>query len=222
MSVLEWVFVGSLSLAFLTFLLSIVCIILFFSVNSQLKKMKQKRPKNKNKKKRWLKMRRQLDKKKKKYLGRTVMLLVITVLSVASGAYVRYYQMTNLTTEDGNTLIQSYFLTDEVEKSLVNLQNGADPEKTKKTLDDRTSLLASYGTNAGPSNGLSKEGQKLLVRYYARIRDFSINTYSLSSEQLSDPETVSSYLDTLNQIKSIQKKIFKQFSVNEAALKQKK
>lgn len=129
--------------------------------------------------------------------------------------------MTNLSSADGNIIVQSYFITDEVEKSLTSLQNGADVDKTREKLLELSSLLASYGSTT-PENGLSQKGQQMMNRYYVQLREYGVNIYSLSSEQLSESERITAYLEDLKRIKQTQKKIFKQFSVNESALRQKK
>ncbi|MEI5993780.1 hypothetical protein [Candidatus Enterococcus mansonii] len=221
MSILEWLFIGSLSLAFLAFLIVVMYIVLFFITGNQLKALLKKRPKNKTKRKKWVRIRRQMEKRKKSYVKKIFFITLIALVSLGGGMYARYYQMTNLNAEDSNAIVQSYFLLGEVEKSLSDIQNGADFKKSKATLADRSSLLASYGTTS-PSDVLSKEGQKRLVRYYRQIRDFSVNVYSLTEEELSDSDIMLGYTKDLNQIKKLQEKIFKQFSINESALKQKK
>ncbi|OJG74776.1 hypothetical protein RV12_GL002193 [Enterococcus quebecensis] len=166
-------------------------------------------------------MRRRLEQKKKQYIKRFVVAMIISGISVGTGLYARYYQMTNLSANDGNAIIQSYFLMDEINKNLIGIQNGADTKKTKDKLLELTSLLASYGTTT-PSNALSKDGQRILNRYYAQIRDYSTGLYSQKEEQLNDEGLILEYLEDSKRITGTQKKIFKQFSINESALKQKK
>lgn len=129
--------------------------------------------------------------------------------------------MTNLSSVDSNIIVQSYFIADEMEKTMISLQNGADIGKTKEKLMELSSLMVTYGSST-PENGLSKEGQQLMKRYYVQLRDYGTNIYSLSAEQLNEPKKIISYIEDLKSIKQTQKKVFKQFSVNETALKQKK
>lgn len=166
-------------------------------------------------------MRRQLERKKITYVKRGIILVVLSALSISGGMYARYYQMTNLSSADSNIIVQSYFITDEVEKSLISLQSGADLGKTREKLLELASLLASYGSST-PENGLSKEGQQVMTRYYVQLRDYGVNIYSLTEEQLSQEDKVTMYIEDLKRIKKTQKKLFEQFSINEAALKQKK
>ncbi|MET3563325.1 hypothetical protein ABID30_002418 [Enterococcus rotai] len=183
--------------------------------------LKKKRPKKKIIKKRWMRAKRLLEKKKKQQRVRGFVLIILSILFLVSGFYTRYYEMTNLSSSDGNIIVQSYFVTDEVNKNLNNLQNGSNVEDTKKKLMELSSLLASYGSST-PSNSLSKKGQQTLNRYYVQIRDYGTNLYSLTALQLNNQETISKYLDDMTRINQSQKKLFKEFSINEAALKQKK
>ncbi|WP_086314606.1 hypothetical protein A5821_002189 [Enterococcus sp. 7F3_DIV0205] len=221
MTVLDWLSVGCCSAFLITFLIGLFSFALFFITNKDLDELNRKRPKNKQKKKRWARARRLLIRKKKAQVKRGTILIILSVLFVSSGLYARYYQQTNLSSADSNIIVQSYFVTDEMNKTLVNFQNGGDVEKSKEKLMELSSLMASYGSST-PSNGLSKEGQQILNRYYVQVREYGTNAYSLTAKQLNNPEIISTYIDDLKRIKETQKKVFKQFSINESALKQKK
>lgn len=221
MTVLDWLFVGGISISLLCLIIGVFFIILVFKLMNEYTTLGKKKPKNKGKKKRWVRTRRKIKKKKGSYLKRGISLLIVAVLFCSGGIYARYYQMTNLTSKDSNIIVQSHFINEEIEKSLTGIQNGADVGKTREKLRELSSLLTTYGTTS-PSGSLSQEGQRLMKRYYVQLRDLGVNIYSLSVEQLSEPEKVATYIEDLKRIKQTQKKVFKQFSVNEAALKQKK
>ncbi|EOL49942.1 hypothetical protein [Enterococcus caccae] len=221
MTILSWVFIGCFSAFFISVCLGIFSFAQFFVTTKEMNELNRKRPKKKVRRKRWLRAKKRVEQKKKAQLRRTVVLVVISLSFAGSGFYARHYEMTNLSSTDGNIIVQSYFITDEVNKNLVSLQNGASGDEIKEKLMELSSLLASYGS-ATPSNSLSKEGQQALNRYYVQLRDYGTNLYSLTSEQLNNQETIVSYMEDLNRIKKTQTKLFKQFSVDEAALKQKK
>lgn len=220
MSILDWVVVCSLSLAILLLLWGILYIFLFFRAKKLMKNLSKKRTKDKKKRRKMRKKREQINIKKVKNIKKAIMFLVLAIVSVAGAAYARYYQMTTLTSEDGNAIIQSYFLTDEIEKNLLTIQEGASAEKVKNNLQERSSLLASYGAT-DPSAGLAVDGIKVLKRYFRKVREYGVNVYSLRVEQLQEPETVTKYLDELKGIKEMQQKIFKQYGVNQSALTKK-
>lgn len=221
MTILSWIFIGCLSTFFIAFCVGIFSFVLFFVSKRDMNTLKKRRPKKKINKKRLMQTKRLLEKKKKKQRARGGILVTLSLLFLGGGFYARYYEMTNLSSTDGNIIVQSYFVTDEVNKNLTNLQNGADVDENKTKLMELSSLLASYGSST-PSNSLSKNGQQTLNRYYVQIRDYGTNLYSLSAGQLNNQETISKYLDDMTRINQSQKKLFKEFSINEVALKQKK
>ncbi|MBO0474479.1 hypothetical protein IGL98_003124 [Enterococcus sp. DIV0840] len=221
MTILDWLFIGCCSAFLIAFAIGLFSFALSFVTTKKFNELKRKRPKNKQKRKRWQRKRQQLKKKKTAQIKRGIIFIVLSILFLSGGLYARYYQLTNLSKTDGNIIVQSYFVTEEVNKTLTSLQNGSDVGESKQKLMELTSLLASYGS-ATPSNGLSKEGQQLLKRYYVQLREYGSNTYSLSEEQLNNQETVLTYINDLKRVEQTQKKVFKEFSVNEAALKQKK
>ncbi|WP_430603136.1 hypothetical protein IGJ02_000492 [Enterococcus sp. DIV0724b] len=221
MTILGWIFIGCFSAFFITFFIGAFSFIIFFLRVKDANRLKKRRPKEKQKRKRWMHAKRVLEKKKKMLLKRGIILISLSILFAISGLYTRHYEMTNLSNTDSSVIAQSYFITDEVNKNLLSLQNGKSGEDVKAKLMELSSLLASYGSTL-PSNNLTTEGQHALTRYYVQLRDYGTNLYSLSIKQLNDPKTVQSYVDELARIKQTQKKLFKQFSVNEEALKQKK
>lgn len=220
MSILDWIIISGLSLAVLLLFLGTVYIVLTIKVSQLLKKLPKKRPKDAKKRKKITKKKNVFTLKRRKNIKRAIFFLVMALFSTVGAFYARYYQMTTLTTSDGNAIIQSYFLTDEIEKGFVSLQEDASPEKIKNTLQERSSLLTSYGTT-DPSAALTMEGKRLLKRYFTRIREYGVNVYSLNVAQLEDAETVTKYLKDLEEIKEMQKKIFEQFGINQSALKKK-
>lgn len=221
MTIVDWLFIGCCSAFLITFIVGVFSLIVSIGTTKNFNELKQKRPKNKKKRKRWQRARQQLKKKKQVQVKRGIILIILSILIAAGGFYARYYQMTNLSSSDSQIIVQGYFISEEVGKTFQGLQNGADIEESKVKLMELTSLLTSYGTSV-PSNGLSKEGQKVLNRYYVQMREYGTNAYSLTAEQLGNQETISTYLEDLKRVQQTQKKVFEEFGVDETALKQKK
>lgn len=221
MSILDWSFVALLSAALLFVLFALLCFFMALSTGRKVKRFKRKPPKNKQKRKRFLVKRRSLEKQKKRQ--RTLgLLFMLGMLATGGGAvYSRYYQMTNLEASDSEAIVQSYYLTGEIEQQLTNIKNGENPEKSINTLRDVSSRLASYGIKR-PYEGLTEEGQKILTRYYATIKSLGTNLANQTIASLEKNEIVESYFKDIEKVKAGQKKVFKVFSVNESALKQKK
>ncbi|WP_375178720.1 hypothetical protein [Enterococcus rotai] len=221
MVLLDWFFIGLLSFAMLCSLLLLFYLFYFFSIQKELKKKQwHKRPKNKVKRKKWLRTRKMLEKQRKRYGINVFIFLVVMLISAGSAFYARYYQLTNLTSDDAKVVVQGYLLTEDLEKKMMTIKEGGSVEKVYPQFQEVSSLLVSYG-NRPVSGGLSTEGAKLLTRYYVSMKNIGLNLTTLSQEQLTEQETINGYLKDLKKINERQKAVFNYFKVNESALKQK-
>lgn len=221
MSILDWCFIVLFSLAILLLLSSGFCLFLRMNYSKNYQRMKKRRPKNKKKYKKWRSSYRQLQKKAKKTLRNAILLIVFSTMCFAVSFYTRYYQLTHLNAEDGEIIVQTYFLVDSIEKDLLSIQNGKKPVELQEKLQNTTSMLVSYGSQP-PSIGLSAEGQQLLNQYYVNSKEFGMNLNSQTLEKLEEKRTIENYLLDTKKLKANQQVIFKTFNLNESALKQKK
>ncbi|EOH92446.1 hypothetical protein UAW_03111 [Enterococcus haemoperoxidus ATCC BAA-382] len=221
MVLLDWFFIGLLSFAILCFLLLLFCLLYFFSIKKELRKKQwHKRPKNKMKRKKWLRARKSLEIRKKRYATKVFILFVVMFISAGSAFYARYYQLTNLTSEDAKVVVQGYLLTEDLKEKMITIKEGGSAEKVYPQFQEVSALLVSYG-NRPVSGGLSTEGAKLLTRYYVSMKNVGLNLSTLSQTQLEQQETIDGYLKDVERINERQKAVFSYFKVNESALKQK-
>lgn len=220
MVLLDWFFIGLLSLAMLCFLFVLFCLFYFFTIKIELKRSQSRRPKKKSKRKKWIRERQLLIRRQKRYLKNSLIFIVILFLALGSAVYARYYQLTNLTSEDAKVVVQGYLLTEDLEQKLGTIKEGGSIEKVYPQFQEVSSLLVTYG-NRPVSAGLSKEGAKLLSRYYVSMKYVGMNLSTLTQEQLGNKEIMESYLKDLSKINERQKEVFTYFKVNESALKQK-
>lgn len=221
MVLLDWFFIGLLSFAMFCVLFVLLCLFYFFSINQELKKKQwRKRPKDKVKRKKWLYARKTLEKQRKRYGTNVFILMFIVVLATGSAFYARYYQLTNLTSDDAKVVVQGYLLVEDLGNKLATIKDGGSVEKVYPQFQEVSSLLVTYG-NRPVSGGLSTEGAKLLTRYYVSMKNIGMNLSTLSQEQLADQETIDGYLKDIKKINERQKAVFNYFKVNESALKQK-
>lgn len=221
MSVLDWLFIGLLSSGFVSILVLLFVSIRFFSIQRTLKLLNRKRPKNKQKKRQLKKKKYQLQKQKRIFFRWLLLLSIFGIVTICAALYVRYYQSTNLSAEDSNTIVQSYFVTEEINTNLNDIENGGSIEKIQPKLRDVSSLLVSYG-NRNLAPGMSEEGTSLLIRYKAMMKEIGMNIYALSNEDLANPQMISDYQKDLEKLTQSRKKVFDYFKINEVALKQKK
>lgn len=221
MSLLDWLFIGQLSFATLCFLFIFFFFFYSLSIRKELKKSKwKKRPKNKVKRKRWIKARKQLEKRRKRSNRNVIVFLVLVIIASGGAFYSRYYQMTHLTAEDAKSVVQGYFMTEDMEKKLITMKEGGSIEKEYPTYQEISSLIVTY-SNRSVSDGLSEEGKRLLTRYNVGLKNLGANLHSLSEQQLEDKELIDGYLNDIQKMKKQQKEVFKYFRVNESALKRK-
>lgn len=221
MSILDWTFVALISSALLFVIFAGFSFFLSFSTEKKAQKFKRRPPKNQQKRKRFLAKRRNLEKQKQQQKNLGVLFIICMLLTGGSAFYSRYYQMTNLEAGDSEAIVQSYYLIEDIEEQLANLKNGTNPEKSIKNLREVSSRLASYGVRR-PYQGLAEEGQKVLTRHFALMKNLGVNLASQSVESLTNPEIMESYVNDVSKIKESQKRVFEEFKVNESALKQKK
>ncbi|WP_086348683.1 hypothetical protein [Candidatus Enterococcus clewellii] len=221
MTILDRLFIGLLSFGFLCLLFTVFFIFSFFSNKRKTKQLeKRRRPKNKKKRIRLKKELRLLKKTQKKLLVWSVLVFLLSAGAIGGGVYARYYQLTNLTKEDSNTIVQSYFLTEEIQENFNQLENGGNTEKIQSVLRDRSALLVSYG-NRNISIGMSEEGTKLLVKYTSMMRESGTNLYSASVAQLDNPELREGYKSDMEKLVKQQQKVFDYFKISESSIKKK-
>lgn len=214
-------FIGLLSSAILFLLMSFLFLFFYFGTKKECKRTEEIRVKNKKKKKKLRIKIRKLQKKQRSQLYRVCVFLLLMFLTAGGALYARYYQLSNLTVEDAAVVANGYYLVGEVEKQLNSLEKGASAEKTIKNIKSISSQLTSSSAQT-PSRGMSVEGQKLLNRHFTLMKNLGINLYGQSQEALKKPATVGEYLNDIKKIHASEQTVFKEFKINESALKQKK
>ncbi|WYK01550.1 hypothetical protein A5821_002687 [Enterococcus sp. 7F3_DIV0205] len=214
-------FIGLLSGAILFLLFGIFFLFLSLSTKRKWKIMVSRRVKNKKKRKRIKFLSHRLEKQKKKQFRTSLIFFFLVLLTAGSAAYSRYYQLTNLTADDADSLAKGYYFVGELEKQLKAIDNGANAEKTSKNMRDLSTQLTSVA-NRNASQGMSVEGQKMLNRHFTMTRNLGINISGQDAGKLEDPAYRESYLKDIQKVVTSQKKVFKEFDVNESALQQKK
>lgn len=218
MEILDWLFIGLLSLAILCFVFMLIFSVVTMQTGKKIHRLKVKKPKRKPKLKKWKRACRALMKKRKQQIRWVITFLLIGIIGLSGAFYSRYYQATNLGKKDSDALVQGYFLISGIEEQLNQVQGTDNPKKVQGTLYDLSARLASYGAHS--ANGrLSEEGQKQLNRLYSNMKELGVNMGSQTVESLSDQETLDGYKADLKKTQDNQKKVLKYFRINEASLK---
>ncbi|WP_375180331.1 hypothetical protein [Enterococcus rotai] len=221
MSLLDWVFIGTLSSAILFALFSLFSIFFLFSTGKKIQQLTRIKTKNTRKRK---KIRRALKKvkgKRKKQRWSLVIFVVLVGILSSTAFYARYYQATNLGERDSEGIVQGYYLLNETKDQIDVLSESHNPEKSENNLRELAAKLSSFGMR-GADGRLTEEGQRLLTRYYNQVKELGLNLNNQSAEMLSNQETREIYLNDLQKAQKTQSKIITYFKINENALKQKK
>ena len=221
MELLDWLFIGLLSLAILSLIFLLVFLTLWVTNGGKLKKLQEAKPKKKKKRKRWRRECRQAQQKKRRALRWLLIFLILTGIGAGGAFYTRYYQATNLMQEDSDALIQGYFLLTSIEEQLNQVQGTDNPKKVQGTIYELSARLANYGARRA-SGRLSVEGQTLLNRLYVNMKELGLNLGNQTVETLQNQEALDGYLADLEKTTTNQKKVFEHFRINEESLKQRK
>ncbi|OTN88609.1 hypothetical protein A5819_001090 [Enterococcus sp. 7E2_DIV0204] len=221
MSLLDWVFIGTLSSAILFALFSLFSIFFLFSTGKKIQQLTRIKTKNTRKRK---KIRRTLKKvkgkRKKQRWGLVICVVLVGILS-STAFYARYYQATNLGERDSEGIVQGYYLLNETKNQIDALSESHNSEKSENNLRELAAKLSSFGMR-GADGRLTEEGQRLLTRYYNQVKELGLNLNNQSAEMLSNQEIRETYLNDLQKAQKTQSKIITYFKINESALKQKK
>jgi len=212
MTLYDGLTIGGLSVGILFGVLFLVCVVSFVRVGKALNVLSAKRPKNKKKRGRWKRRIALLTKQKKRRRIQLILCFFLFVGGVVGGGYSRYYQSIHLGKEDTEIISQTYFIVDEVEQELLNIQGGADVEKTQVKLKDMLGILVSYASSL-PSATLNRSNQQQLRNYYVKTRELGSNVYNQTSDQLRDPERLKGFLTDIASLKAQQKELFDAFNI---------
>lgn len=221
MSLLDWVFIGTLASAILFALFFLLSIVLLFSTGKQIQQLTKIRTKNSRKRKKIKRaLKRAKTKQKKQRWSLVVCVILVGILS-STAFYARYYQATNLGDRDSEGIVQGYYLLNETKDQIERLSESSHSEKAENNLRELAAKLSSFGMR-GADGRLTEEGQRLLTRYYNQVKELGLNLNNQSVEMLDNPETREVYLNDLQKAQKTQGKIITYFKINETALKQKK
>ncbi|MCA5013659.1 MULTISPECIES: hypothetical protein [unclassified Enterococcus] len=221
MSTLDWSFVA---LASGVLLFSFFGLVLLFSSLKNKKKYKMLRkkrpPKNKKKRKRFMAAKRRLESKLKKQFIWSIILLLFAGGSSFGAMYSRYYQQHRLNGKESEAIVQGYYLIDELSLQLENIKKNENPQKAIKNISNLSSKMVSFGFTKA-SMALKEDKQVLLNRYFNTMKQLGTNLHEQSLETLQNEEALAGYVNDINKLEMSQKEVFKQFKINEAALKKK-
>lgn len=218
MAILEWVFLGTFIGGILFLLLCILSFVLLILNSKKLKEARNKKTKSKSKRKKQKKEIQRFEKSKKKSLISFIICLLLALASGAAAGYVSYYQSVNLSEKDSKSVVEAYYLINDIEAQLkIAREEKDDKGKTSAAIRKFSTQMASF--NSRRASELNKEdGQVLLNRYYNIVKEVGINASNQSQDFYGNKELTDEFLNDLKRAKGFQKEVFKYYKVDEKSL----
>ncbi|MBO0439871.1 hypothetical protein [Candidatus Enterococcus ikei] len=221
MSVLDWLFIGLLSIASLCLVFVLVFILLSVSTKQRMTELRKKKLRNEKKQKRRKKEIIFLKRKSKSQLVTAVVMFFCGALFMAGSFYSRHYQQTHLSQRDSEAIVQGYYLINNIEEQLQAASTSENKAKISKNIIELAGRLTSYGARMADVR-LSVEGQSTLTRMYQLMKELGVNLNNQPKEFLDNDQRLEEFADDIKKAKTQQKKVFSYFKVNEDALKKRK
>ncbi|WP_348922400.1 hypothetical protein [Enterococcus rotai] len=222
MTILDQLFIGGIAIAIVLFLLAIYFLIQCVRTQTKLSKLPKKRLKNKKKNRRIVKQRIQLKKAKKKQLTFTIVFIILAGLLTGGVGYLSYYQSMNLSSDDSDTVVKSYYLIGDFAKELEIAKNKEDDEeKVRQNIRYLATSMTTQGIKK--ASGINtEEGQMILNRYYNAVKQLGMNASTQTYNFYGNAQLVDSFLEDIKKIDVYEKAAFAYYKVDEAALSKEK
>ncbi|MFD2305182.1 hypothetical protein [Enterococcus termitis] len=222
-SLLDWLFIGMLSLAILCLLCSSIFFVRLIRIKQkivQVQTIMEKKKKDKKKRKRFKRKVISLKKKKKKRVQLSILFLFLGILFISSALFSRHYQATNLGKLDSEGIAEGYYLLNTVTEQLSSIKEQQNSEKKQKNIRELAAKLSGFGVRYADPR-LTVEGQRHLNRYYAQMKELGLNLNNQSVESLQQEEIFEGYQKDIKNIVQIQDNVLRYFKVKESTLTRK-
>lgn len=222
MTILDRLFIGGVAVAIVLFLLAVYYLIQVIRTQTKLSSLPKKRLKNRKKNKRIAKQKVQLKKAKKKQLTSMLVSVILASLLVVGMRYLSYYQSMNLSSDDSDIVVKSYYLLEDFEKELEIAKNKEDDEeKVRQNIRYLATSMTSQGIKK--ASGINtEEGQIILNRYYNSVKQLGMNASTQTYNFYGNAQLVDNFLEDIQKIKEYEKAAFTYYKVDESALSKEK
>jgi hypothetical protein len=216
MTLLDWFFIISLSLASLGLVFSGISFYLMGQTQRTLKKVKRTKVKKKKQKQKRRTVRK-LTKQRKRQRNSGLILTGLFLVTGFSAGYSLYYQAMHLSEKDSKAVIQGYYLMNHLEKELATAQTGENVVKSGKNVKNLAGQMSSYGIYKATIRN-SETGQKVLNKYYKSMKELGINLSSQPNDFFTNEQALKDFNADLAAVKKNHKQVVDYFNINEAAL----
>lgn len=221
MAISEIILIAGISLSILLLILSGVYLFQFILSKKEIKKLSKDRPKDKKKRRRWKRKVNELENKKTKKLRGFIFSLLATLIIGGGSAYAKFYIATNISDEDTDNIVYGYFLLDQLEQQIKDIDKGNE-QKVNKNVHVLSVSISSFSSKKGDNRGV-EEAQILLNQYYSKLGQFGLNMTTQNMTELRESkEKQEECLADIKTVKTAQKKVMDYYKIDESSLKQKK
>ncbi|MFK4568046.1 hypothetical protein [Enterococcus sp. UD-01] len=216
MTILDWFFIISLSLASLGLVFSGISFYLMLQTKRKLKKVKRTKVKKKKQKQKRRTIKK-LIKQGKRQRNIGIVLTLLFLLTGFTAGYSLYYQAMHLSEKDSKAVVQGYYLMTNLEKELETAQTTENEVKSGKNIKNLAGQMSSYGIYKATIRN-SQAGQKALNKYYKSMKELGINLSSQPNDFFKNEALFNDFNTDLATVKKNHKLVVDYFNINEEAL----
>lgn len=215
---IDTVYIIVLSIGCLTFIGTLYFLLRFFNIKKQIKELVITTAKNKKAKRNKKHQQAILNKKKQSVLMSSLVSLIFSIIIFSGTAYSRYYQAMNLSKEDSESIVKSYYLIRDFEEQLILMQDKKDDQgKLEQNIRKLSTSMASYGTKkANKLNSL--DGQIRLNRYYNSVKQIGMNASTQTKNFYGNSDVVNGFLKDIQGAKDYEGDVFRYYKVDKSVL----
>lgn len=218
MRVLDGSLILLLSLGLIFLVIGLFLLFQWFRLLIHVRQLDREKVRGKKNRKKKQRQQKKLQKKRRQAGSRSLILLVLAVVSLAGGFWVKQYEGTHLNAANKQSIVQIHYILKKLDQEMPKVKAG--DEKAIHTVKDLSGRLASYGTVSAASN-LNQENKILLNRYFRSVRELGLNLNNQDFQK--DRETTAaSYQEDVDQAQKLEKELLKQFHIDAKAFTEKK
>ncbi|MHC5374445.1 hypothetical protein ACYSNU_11670 [Enterococcus sp. LJL120] len=218
MNILEWLLIAGISATIIFFVFFCYFFIRLIINIVKMKKLPKRLPKNKKKRRRIILAKRDIAQKKRSSIKFLIITLVLLIIFGGGTAYGSYYQSTNLSSEDADRVVSSYYLVRDFQTQLEKAANQAEEEDAlQRDLRYLSSKMASYSSFTA-SNINTVDGQTALNRYYAALGQLGMNASREVNDFYGNTELMTTYQRDVERVMALEEQAFSYYEVDEEAL----
>lgn len=217
----ELLFIVLISVSIIMLILSLFNLINFVIRNNKISRLSKelKRKKNIKKKKIYKREFNYITEQKRSSSKFFIIFMVLSSLSLGGYFFSKNYFEKNLSKDDMNMIMSTYFLVNDYEANLENAKNSkGETKELSKKIADISYKMSSYATEE-PNKIISTEGQRLINRYFKSISELGINSVPIYQQFYGNIDLSNEYIDSIKIIKQNEKALFKYFKIDENRIK---